>query len=314
MIQTFRPAVLPDNKKLVYYPVIAVLIVSTIGLALSNPVMIVLPLIILAVFPGLPLFFHALFHLLVKIEVYPEKIIVTDLAGNRLVGAGRRQEIRFEDIWCMYYLDKEINLLVSLAEKLKEYKVPHSETNYTKGNLTAKYGVPDELLRTFEESSQKALTDYTAAGVLMKLDEVFDKYEIPKQARKTIKQDLSKDENFNLEYLRGILSEYPVNSRDIDELADEFTEIDVDVLAPFLLTKVNIAGYKKAESRRHGASITARTNVGVVFANKDGSEKLYLMNFHDLSDRDLRRLVKIINEKRPGIKYLMNKTQINRLK
>ena len=312
-IETFRPAVLPDNRKLVYWPLALGLPICAVGLILANPVMVMLPLIILAVFPGLPIFFHALFYLLVKIEVYPEKIAVTDLAGNRFVRTGFRQEIHFDDICYIYYLGKEINLLANLTKKLKKYKVPTTETDYTRANLTAKYSVPDDILRTFKESSQKALTDYTATGVLMKLDEIFDKYEVPEQARKTIRKDLSKDENFNLDYIRSVLSGYPVSSQDIEEVADQLSETDIDILAPFLRTKVNIAAYKKAERRRHGASVTARTDIGLVLSNKDGNEKVYLMHFHDLSDKDLRRLIKIINQEGRRVKYLMTKAEFNRL-
>ena len=149
--------------------------------------------------------------------------------------------------------------------------------------------------------------------ILMKLEEICSNYEIPKQKEQAIKKELTKDENFNLEYVQNALSEYPISLQDIEELSDQFAETDIDILALFLSTRVNIAKYKKAESQRYGASVTARTDVGLVLSNKNGSEKVYLMYFHNLSEKDFRRLIKIVNKKKSGIQYLMTKAEINRL-
>jgi hypothetical protein len=313
MIQTLRPSVLPDSKKLLYYPLGIGLTLSAIGLVLANPILIALPLIVLAVFPGLPVFFHLLFHLLVKIEIHPQKIIVTDLAGNPFVGAGWRQEIHFDHIRYMYYLGKEISLLRNLRARLRKFRIPAAETDYTPGNLTAKYNVPPDLIRKFEQDSQKTLTDYTAAGVLMKLDEICKKYDIPKQTQRSLKNDLDKDQNFNFEYVRQALSRHPLSRQDIQELTEEFAHIDSDVVAPFLLTKVNIARYKKAETRRHGPSLTARTDNALVLSNENGTRKVCLMHFHDLSEKDLRRFIEIINSKTSGVRYLMADKELARL-
>ncbi len=56
-VKTLRPAVLPDNRKTVPYPVVVAGIV------------VVLPLIILAVFPRLPILFHVVYWGFVKVEV-----------------------------------------------------------------------------------------------------------------------------------------------------------------------------------------------------------------------------------------------------
>ncbi|MHC4194171.1 MAG: hypothetical protein ACYSP9_08375, partial [Planctomycetota bacterium] len=82
--------------------------------------MVVLPLIILAVFPGVSIFFHALFHFLVKIQIHPDTLVVTDYAGNAFVKLPSHQEIFLDEISCVYYLEKEINLLQSLRRKLKK--------------------------------------------------------------------------------------------------------------------------------------------------------------------------------------------------
>jgi len=78
MSETVRPSILPDNKKLVIYPLMICLVTAGIGIIIKNPIVIVLPLIVLAVFPGLPVFFHLLMHIFVKIELHPHKIVVKD--------------------------------------------------------------------------------------------------------------------------------------------------------------------------------------------------------------------------------------------
>ena len=92
MIKTIRPSVLPDNKKLVIYPLMVCLVIAGVGFIVRNLIVIVLPLIVLAVFPGLPVFFHSLMHIFVKIELHPQKIVVKDYLGNNIVRPTRPQE------------------------------------------------------------------------------------------------------------------------------------------------------------------------------------------------------------------------------
>lgn len=306
MIETLRPNILPDNRKVLYYLLAFGLSISAIGAAIKNPVMIVLPLIMLATLPGLPILFHLIWHLLVRIEIHPEKIAVIDYAGDRIVRARSHQEMHFNDICYIYYARKEVDLLVNLRSKLKKFKIPAEETNYTRQNLTAKYSVPDDVIRKFEEDSHKTLNDYTATAVLMKLQEIYDKHNVSKQTRQAIKKGLAIDENFNIEYVQDALTSYPMTKQDIEELSDQFTEINVDVLTPFLQTKVDIVKYIKAQ----GPHLGARTDNALVISNADGTQKLYLMHFHDLSQKDWHRLIDEINIRKPGIKYLMTKKDL----
>ncbi len=82
MIKTIRPSILPDSKKLVIYPLVVCLAVAVLGIVIKNPVVIILPLIVLGVFPGLPIFFHLLMHIFVKFEMHPGRIVVKDYLGD----------------------------------------------------------------------------------------------------------------------------------------------------------------------------------------------------------------------------------------
>jgi len=313
MNKTIRPSILPDNKKLVIYPVVVCLVIATIGIIIKNPIVIVLPLIVLAVFPGLPVFFHFLMHLFVKIELHPDKIVVKDYLGNNTVRPPYRQEMAYTDIAYIYYLSKEINLLQNLRNKLKQFNLSPKENDYTKENLIEKYAVPEKQVEKFEKSSQNILNDYTATAILMKLDDIYRKYNIPKKTAGSISRELQNDENFNYEYLRDRLKDYPVDIEDLNELKDEFSNIKVDIIRPFLLTKVNLAKYKKVADYRGGMSVTAKVDNALVLASKDGTEKVYLMHFHDLSKEDWQSLVLDMKNHNPNITYLMTKSEYNNL-
>jgi hypothetical protein len=313
MTETLRPAVLPDDRRVFLYPVVIGLIISLVGFFLDNIIMLVLPLIILAVFPGLPVLFHLIYHLFVKIEVLQDRLVITDYVSDRFVRFKAHQEISFSELAYINYVGKEINLLQNLRSKLKKFKIPPGETDYTKANLVSRYGVAEDIFEKFEKSSQKTLTDYTATAVLMKLDEIYGKYNVPKETRGSIKKALKNDSNFNYEYVRTALSSYPITSQDLGSLSDEFTNIDADILAPFLLTKVNLGKYRKAEKGRHGAHVTARVDNGLVLSNKDGTNKVYFMRFHDLSERDLLRFIEIVNSRQPAIRFLMTRKETERL-
>ena len=309
MTAAFRPAVLPDDKRLFSYPIIIGLAVCAVGVFLVNVIMIVLPLIILAVFPGLPVLFHLVYHIFVKIEILSDKIIVTDHVSDSVVKIKSHQEIAFSEIRYIYYLGKEINLLSNLRSRLKKFKIPAEEMNYTKGHLIDHYGIPEDVYEKFEESSQKTLTDFTATGVLMKLDEIYRKYNVTAETKGSIKKALKNDSNFNFEYLKTALSDHLVSAADLEDLRDEFATIDADILTPFLLTKVNLAKYLKVAKQRNGAHLTARTDNGLVLSSENGTNKVYLMRFHDLSRADLHRFIGTVNSRRPGISYLVTKKE-----
>jgi hypothetical protein len=325
MSRTIRPSILPDNKKLVVYPLVVCLVIAGVGIIIKNLVVIILPLIVLGVFPGLPVFFHLLMHIFVKFELHPERIVVKDYLGNKVVRGSSRQEMAYCDIAYIYYLAKEINLLMNLVKKLKKYKLSPKENDYTRENLVGKYGVPEEKIEEFEKNSQNILNDYTATAILMNLDEIYGKYNVPKKTARDISRELKNDEKFNYEYVRDRLKEYHIEIEDLNELKDEFSNIKADppewrfninsqmAVRPFLLTKVNLTKYKKIGGYRGGVSVTARVDNALVLAGKDGTEKVYLMHFHDLSRDGWQTVIQDVKNHNPNIAYLMTKSEYNNL-
>ena len=128
-----------------------------------------------------------------------------------------------------------------------------------------------------------------------------------------IQKELKDNSNFNPDYLKTALEKYTISSEDMASLYDEFSNINTDFLVPFLLTNINLARYQKAEKQRHGASVTARADTGLVLSNGDGTKKVYFMHFHNLSEKDLRQFVGTINTRNPDVKYLVPKKELKLL-
>ena len=128
----------------------------------------------------------------------------------------------------------------------------------------------------------------------MKLDDIYRKCNIPKSTAKNISKELQNDENFNYEYIRNRLKDYPIDVEDLNELKDGFANINVDIIRQFLLTKVNLAKYKKVAGYRGGLAATAKVDNALVFASKDGTKKVYCTHFHDLSRESWQSLMQDI--------------------
>jgi hypothetical protein len=313
MNQTLRPSILPDNRKMFAIPVVAAVTFSAICWASGVYAAALVPLVIIVVFPGLPIFFHLIFFLAVKFEISPDRLVVVDYAGDKFVKLPRRQEIRFDDIDYVYYLEKEINLLLNLRSALKKYKIPGGETDYTAENLISKYGVEAADIRSFEQRPQKALNDYTAVALFLKLEDIFQRYNVSRKTRRDIITTLKNAPSLQLQYILDMLTDYCLSDEDIDSLKDELANLSTDNIAPFLLTRVNVVKYKKVVNQRYGMVAAARTNIALVLSGKDASQKAYLMHFHDLRDSDLRDLSAIIAERNPSVKFLMTKNERKRL-
>ena len=147
----------------------------------------------------------------------------------------------------------------------------------------------------------------------MKLDDIYRKYNVPKKTATDISRELKDDKNVSYEYVRERLKEYPVEPGDLDELKDEFTNIKADIIRPFLLTKVNLTKYKKVSGYRGGMAATAKVDSALVFASKDGTEKVYLIHYHDLSRESWQSLMQDIKHYNPNIAFLMTKSEYNNL-
>ena len=92
-VRVFRPALLPDNRSLVWYPLAICGVLATLGYALGSFAFAIIPLLAVALFPGLPIAIHSLYFLSVRITVCGDTLNVVDWAGDPFVRYPRRQEI-----------------------------------------------------------------------------------------------------------------------------------------------------------------------------------------------------------------------------
>lgn len=310
---TLRPAMLPDNKKMVIYPLVVGLSVAGAGVVLGNPVVIVLPLIILAVFPGLPILFHSVYHFSVQYQIFADRLVVIDRASDPSVRSRGRREISFAEVDYCFYVDTEAHLLMKLLKKLKPYNVPATERDYRKGNLLAKYRVPESVLEEFERSTQKTLNDSTATGVILEVEDVCERNGVSQRTTREICEALEKDERLTFETIQEKLSSYHVDARDLERIRDEFSPLDASEESPFLVTKINLKKLRKMESSRHGEAAGVRSRVGLVLSNKDGTRKVYLMHFRDLSQKDSKELITAIRDRSRGLNFLMTPREMQAL-
>lgn len=311
-MRTLRPAILPDNKKFVTLPLVAGVAVAGTGAVLGNPIMAVLPVILLAVFPGLPILFHSVYHFFIQFQILADRLVVIDRVSDPFVRTWGRHEIRFGEIEYCFYVDKEAHLLMNLLKKLKPYKVPTTEKDYRRENLLSKYQVPVSVLDEFERSSQKTLNDDTATGVILEVEKFCDRNNIPQDVKKEICRGLEKDEDLNFDFVQEKLSPYAVHRDELERLRDEFSGLDTSAMAPFLVTKIDLKKLMIIESSRHRhAGIGSRG--GLVLSNKDGTKKVYLMHFRNLNRQDQRALAAAIRDRTSGVTYLMTKKEAEAL-
>lgn len=103
----FRPAMLPDNRRLVWYPLAICGVLAGVGYFLDNLPLVIVPLLVVAVFPGIPVGIHGVYSLSVKITFHGDTLAVVDWAGDPFVSYPRRQEIALSQVSYVYHLRKE---------------------------------------------------------------------------------------------------------------------------------------------------------------------------------------------------------------
>jgi hypothetical protein len=241
------------------------------------------------------------------IYVFDTKLVVQTYLPDYLLKAPFRQEIAFSEIDFIYYLRKEYDLILNYRDRLKKFKIHRNEMDYQKKNLIEQYGVLPQVIESFEKSSQKALSDDTATKVLMVIEGILVRSEIQKGTKKEILKDLKKTDDFTFEHVSKSLSPYEITQNDLDEIKDAFSDLDVEITTPFLVTKYLVAKAKGNQRTRGELATIIQINNTLVLSNKQGDKKVYLKRFHSLSRSNWQKLIHIINEKKSGARYLMSR-------
>jgi hypothetical protein len=155
-LQVLRPAIWPDDK-IIFYWVLAVEAAALLaGVIWHRPVAVFLSLVAMGILPGMPLFFHTIFHLSVKVEIFDGRFVITSYAGDRLIKLEKEQELLFKDIEYVYYLNREIEFLKAICRHFKGLKNLNTESDFSFNNLSKKYNITlkeyDECMRSLKGS------------------------------------------------------------------------------------------------------------------------------------------------------------------
>jgi hypothetical protein len=189
----FRPALLPDNKRLVWYPLAICGVLVIAGCIMGNLALVVIPLLVVGVFPGIPIAIHSVYFFSVKITLEGDLLTVADWAGDPFVSYPRRQEIALSHVAHVYHLQRE-------AEAYQGEGAPS---------------------------------------------------------------------------------------------------------APFGSTRIRMNKYRRADADARRVGAVARTDNGLVLSSADGTEKVYLMHFHDLSKKNWQALARLLQQANPSILFEM---------
>lgn len=254
-----RPAILLDDRSLFYVIFVLEIAALLVGIIMRNQVVSFLAIVVMGVLPGMPIFFHTVFHFSVEVRIFNDRLLITSYAGDNVIRAGTHQEIFFGEIAFVYCLEREIDFIIKFLRHLQPFKIPRSEHDLTEHNLTKKYGI------SREESLDAFLT---AQGAVSGNGRV-------------------------------------LSQGDPGGAGDLFTA--------YLITSVDIAKYLRTEGRAGGFGANARARACLVLSNKEGSKKVYFANFYDLSGDDSRKLLEMLREKNPKVRFQMDTRKVRRL-
>ena len=133
--EILKPEIIPfreNGRKFFNFAISAEIVFIALGLFLQRPNLVIIAIIILLVFPGMPLLFGLFSHFARSVIILDKKLVIMDYSFNYYLMAGTHQEISFEDIDYIYYLDKEYSLLKNYRRKLQKYKISKNEMDYRK--------------------------------------------------------------------------------------------------------------------------------------------------------------------------------------
>lgn len=193
----FRPALLPDNRRLVWYPLAFCGAIAVAGYFINNLPLIIIPLLAVAVCPGIPIAIHGVFFLSVKIALDGDKLVVVDWAGDPFVSYSRRQEIALSQVAYVFHLQRE-------AEAYRDKAEPE---------------------------------------------------------------------------------------------------------APFCNTRIKLDKYRAADADTRRAGAVARSDNGLVLSDADGENKIYIMHFHDLAQKEWQQLAHRFLKENENITFLMTENE-----
>ena len=90
-----------------WYPLTICGVVAALGYFLGNLPLVIIPLLVVAVSPGLPIAIHSVYFLSIQMTLEGDKLTIVNWAGDPFVSYPRRQEIVLSRVAYLYHLKKE---------------------------------------------------------------------------------------------------------------------------------------------------------------------------------------------------------------
>ncbi|MBF0530313.1 MAG: hypothetical protein HQK55_13775 [Deltaproteobacteria bacterium] len=163
-LRVMKPAILPDDNA--FYWILAIEAIGVLaGLILHKPTVSLVSLVFMGTLPGIPLFFHTIFHFAVKVQIFADKLSVTSYLGNNVIKFASRQEIHFGEITYVYYLEQEIKFLRTFCNHFRGLKNISKENDFTFDGLSQKYKISREEYDEHLRKTKESLPDLESQGV-----------------------------------------------------------------------------------------------------------------------------------------------------
>ena len=110
---------------------------AIVGYVIGNIPLAVCPLIVLAIFPGMPIAFHSIYFISVRISLQDGTLSVRDFAGDPFVSYPHTQTIELAQVVYVYHLGNEAEAHLGSATpptplrntrlKLKKYRTANAD-------------------------------------------------------------------------------------------------------------------------------------------------------------------------------------------
>jgi hypothetical protein len=124
-LKILKPAILPDDVWL-FYVIFAIEIIALVfGIIRNSPQTITMSLAFMCIIPGMPIFFHSIFHFTAKFELFEERFaFISYNLFERFLKVSKRQEMAYDEVAYVYYLKREIDFLKKFVHYMNKIQKP----------------------------------------------------------------------------------------------------------------------------------------------------------------------------------------------
>lgn len=167
-LRILKPAILPDDVWL-FYVILAIEIIALVfGIIKNSSQTITMSLACICIIPGMPIFFHSIFHFTARFEIFERRFVfISYNLFERFLKVSRRQEMAYDEIAYVYYLKREIDFLEKFVRYMNKRQKP---IDYD----ILETGIDEKILSEIQKSSDE--TDINVCKIFLKTKLNLTKY------------------------------------------------------------------------------------------------------------------------------------------